>query len=107
MWKYKIIRVVPADKTVDFWYELSKDGVGVSKGNVVIDSSQLVSLPSDGREDYIKQVIAERCKPLMVISDVKADFSGLLGMEVELETVKYETKAERVAMQIETVREVL
>jgi hypothetical protein len=107
MWKYQITRVIPSGKAVSFLYEVYKDAEKVASDEVVLDASSIMAQPSDGREDYIKGIIAERCKPLMVISDVKADFSGLVGVEVELETVKYETKAQRVAMQAEAMKEVI
>jgi hypothetical protein len=105
MWTYIITRVIPADKTIDFQYEVLKDGVAVGKSNMVFESSQLASIPSDGREDYIKSVISERCKPYMVIADVKDDFSGMIGVEVALETVKYETKAD-VQARVESMKAV-
>ena len=95
MYSYKITIIDTMPKFLVVYFTCLKDGVEIAKDNVQIYSDALANQPSDGRSDYINQVVADACKKFMVIQDVKQDFSALIGVDVSLDALTYETKAEK------------
>ena len=97
MYTYRITKIDPAEKRIDVYFKVFADGRRLGEDCVQINAGALQNVPSDGRVEYIQQVVAEASKKFMVIEDVKMDFSALVGNEYTLDGVVYETKAERVA----------
>ncbi len=94
---YKITDINPSDKRIDVYFNVKLDGKKLGEEIVQISADALKNQPSDGRIEYIQQVVSDACKKFMVIEDVKMDFSSIVGNEYTLDGVVYETKAERVA----------
>jgi hypothetical protein len=99
-YSYVIKSVEQSDGKFNVCYNLLKDGLHVIGDSVIIQANDIAKVASDGRNDYIKDRVAYACKKHMVVQDVKVDISQLVGTEVSLDPVKYETKAELEAKSV-------
>jgi hypothetical protein len=97
MYTYRIIKIDDVANHIDVYFRVFASGKRLAEDSLSIHSSSLMSVPSDGRGDYIRSVVAEAAKKFMVIADVKNDFSSIIGNDYTLDGVVYETKAERQA----------
>jgi hypothetical protein len=97
MWAYRINRITPENGNFNVHFSVLDKGVEVKTQSLIVSAESLRNQPSDGRAEYIQQIVAEASKKFMVIEDVKLDFSSIVGNEYTLDGVVYETKAARVA----------
>jgi hypothetical protein len=93
-YSYVIKSVEQAGDKFNVGYAFKKDGVVVIGDTLVIQASSLLSVASDGRDEYIRGRVSDACRKYVVAQDVKVDISELIGVEVSLDAVKYDTKAE-------------
>lgn len=110
MYSYIIKSIEKSDAKFNVLFVLLKDGVHVIGDSVSIQASSLANVASDGRDEHIRSVVAEKCKQFMVTEDVKVDMNALVGVEISLDAVEYKTKesiAAEAAIIKESVKEVI
>jgi iron only hydrogenase large subunit-like protein len=92
--KYRIESIDISGDKLNVLYSVLNGDNKVISDTLVVPSQSFIGIASDGRCDYIKEQVAQACKKYMVTQDIKTDFSSIIGTEVDLDVIAYETKAE-------------
>ncbi len=94
MFTFKITTIETAITRFDIYFEIFQDGELMAKDSVQIPTVSMASVASDGRNDYINQMVSDSCQKYLIAKDVTNDFKSLIGVEVSLEQPTYKTKAD-------------
>lgn len=99
MFTYRIVMVDPAITRFDVYFEVYQDKNFIAKDYIQIPTDSMLNVASDGRNDYINKMVSSACRKYIVTNDVKNDFNSLIGIEVQLDSPTYETKADIQAIE--------
>jgi hypothetical protein len=85
------------DDKVTVLYTIFKDGKEITNQTYIFLSSSFLNVASDDRAEWIKREIAKQCRRFMASEDIKNDFSTIINLSFDLDSVSYKTKADILA----------
>jgi hypothetical protein len=92
MWTFIIEEITVSENKFTVLFTLLRNGEKYRRESIVVQAASLINVVVEDRAKYIQGLVDVKCQELTITQDIKADFSPIIGIPLEVTAVKYPDK---------------